>query len=287
MELSSNNKKEVNDRKTNIINIIACTFIIVLPVIYTDIFRILPLLSALTITYIVIEKQYTTNYIIKNRFSNLMLFTASTFIIYIIYYMIGVGKWTNGLVINKEIILMPTYTMIFVYLLPIGWFLKQDREGLKRAFSLNKETLKYIIILLVVYLFHSLSRISVYMTKYSDITTNNAIHMIIQAFFVAALAEELFFRGYLYNVLKRITNVRKSQIITTIIFTFSHFNLLFKAIDNGFTFNIFCNYVAIIMLGIVTVHLYEKSRSLLPCIILHGLNNEGLKYLIILIINVA
>jgi membrane protease YdiL (CAAX protease family) len=106
--------------------------------------------------------------------------------------------------------------------------------------------------------------------------------MMVQSFWVAAVAEELFFRGYIYNLLKKVCCTTYAQMVSSLIFTFSHFNLLIKLINEGVTVQIIINYISIFVLGWCSAFIYEKRKNLIPSIVLHTCVNDFFKYFIIL-----
>jgi len=161
----------------------------------------------------------------------------------------------------------------------------QKSDVLKNSFRLDRESAKITFIMLIVFIYHSLARISPYLQERLNVSDNMAIHMIVQAFFVAALAEELFFRGYLYNLLKKTCRICVAQHISAFIFTFSHFNLLFRALNEGLVFRVFSNYIAIYFLGWTMAYIYERKKSLIPCILFHACIDSAIKYIFILVLN--
>jgi membrane protease YdiL (CAAX protease family) len=88
------------------------------------------------------------------------------------------------------------------------------------------------------------------------------IGFIIAAMMVAVLApvaEELFFRGFLYQALRQRWGVNVAVIASGVLFSLAHFNLYLL--------------VPIAVIGFALAYLYERSDSLGPPIMLHALNN--------------
>ena len=77
--------------------------------------------------------------------------------------------------------------------------------------------------------------------------------------FVAPFFEEIFFRGFLYPLLRKYMGVAKATILSSVFFGSLHFN-----------FNAF---FSIVCIGIFLAYLYEKTGSLFASIIFHSLNN--------------
>ena len=78
--------------------------------------------------------------------------------------------------------------------------------------------------------------------------------------------EEIFFRGVMYNAVKRKLGVFWGIFITSILFSFLH--------THAFTYFL-VGFIPIAILGGVLAYLYEKTGSLIPSITLHALNNVG------------
>ncbi|GEM_PF-260232 len=78
--------------------------------------------------------------------------------------------------------------------------------------------------------------------------------------------EEIFFRGVMYNAVKRRLGVFRAILITGVLFSFLHTHA-FEYFLVGF--------IPITILGMALAYLYEKTGSLIPSITLHILNNTG------------
>lgn len=261
---------------------IACCVITVISVAYSDSFGILPIIASLCILYEISGFPPDNNKIDEKKWVTIFELSVSTGVAYFIYFMIGSGQWNNGLVIHNEIIIFPTYAMLFIYITPLIWMARQKNSCIKETFSFDRETRKVTILICAIYFYYSLARISVYIEESKMISEWMPIHMMIQSFWVAAVAEELFFRGYIYNLLKKICYVKKARILSAFIFTFSHFNIIFKIVEEGISLYIIANYISIFILGLACAFIYEKKRSLIPCIVLHTCVDNFFKYLLIL-----
>jgi uncharacterized protein len=77
---------------------------------------------------------------------------------------------------------------------------------------------------------------------------------------VAPLAEEFFFRGFLFTALRGSLGLWPAAAITGLVFGLIHFKLEFLA--------------PLAVLGFALCLLYAQTGSLLPCIALHALNNS-------------
>ncbi len=80
--------------------------------------------------------------------------------------------------------------------------------------------------------------------------------------FVAPLAEELFFRGFLYGVLREKIGVGWGALATGVVFGLVH--VAGSPIETV---------GVLIILGVLLCVVYQQTGSLLPCIGLHAVNN--------------
>jgi uncharacterized protein len=77
---------------------------------------------------------------------------------------------------------------------------------------------------------------------------------------IAPMAEEFFFRGFLFGALRGYMKLWPAALITGLVFGLIHFKLEFLA--------------PLAVLGVALCLLYAQTGSLLPCIALHSLNNS-------------
>ncbi len=82
---------------------------------------------------------------------------------------------------------------------------------------------------------------------------------LIAAAVVAPIAEEIFFRGFLYGGLRGRIGVIGAMLVSTVFFTALHFTL--------------DQFIPIFFLGLFLAYLYEKTGSLYPGMFLHATNN--------------
>jgi membrane protease YdiL (CAAX protease family) len=80
--------------------------------------------------------------------------------------------------------------------------------------------------------------------------------------FVAPLAEEVFFRGFVYGVLREKVSVIWAALATGVVFGLVH--VAGSPIETV---------GVLVILGVLLCLLYQRTGSLLPCIALHALNN--------------
>ncbi|WP_409276277.1 lysostaphin resistance A-like protein [Neobacillus sp. SCS-31] len=84
------------------------------------------------------------------------------------------------------------------------------------------------------------------------------IHFLEISFTITPFAEELLFRGYLFNKWGETLGISKAMVLTSLLFSILHLN---SGFIGHFVFGLFCCIV------------YIKTKRLIVSIILHALNN--------------
>lgn len=85
---------------------------------------------------------------------------------------------------------------------------------------------------------------------------------------VGPLAEELFFRGFAYNAIKKKWGARQAMAVTAVVFAAMH--------GIGFGF------LPIMTLGLLLAYSYEQTGSLVPAVAIHILHNSIMVLLLLL-----
>lgn len=94
----------------------------------------------------------------------------------------------------------------------------------------------------------------------------------ISALFAAVfgpVAEEIFFRGFMYTAVRKKLGVFAAMMSTSVIFSFLHTHIV--------------GFAPIVVLGLLLAYLYEKTGSLIPSITVHILHNMGMLSLVFLV----
>ncbi|MFH1190013.1 MAG: type II CAAX endopeptidase family protein [Candidatus Omnitrophota bacterium] len=81
--------------------------------------------------------------------------------------------------------------------------------------------------------------------------------------------EELFFRGFMYNAVKRHTGVLWATLITAASFALLHAHI--------------AGFLPILALGILLAHLYERTGTLVSSVTVHVIHNVGMVLLVFLV----
>lgn len=86
---------------------------------------------------------------------------------------------------------------------------------------------------------------------------------------LAPICEEILFRGFLYTALRRYWGIFPSMIVSAALFAGIH-------LDAG-------GFLPLMTLGMLFAFTLERTRSLLPCIVAHGLWNSGTFTMVLLV----
>jgi len=120
------------------------------------------------------------------------------------------------------------------------------------------------LVLIVIFLSVGYNILAYYLDKYvllSGLYNNNSNLLIgiISTVLIGPIIEELLFRGMIYNELKLKYDIKKSMIITTLLFAISHFTII--------------QIIYTIIFGYFLNKVYEKYQNIKYVIILHMISN--------------
>ena len=161
-------------------------------------------------------------------------------------------------------------------IIPLLWFLKSRQQPIFKQLRLNpisKETLVFSIMLSlgVIILSDELDRIIQsffpapdYIVDLNGLlrpdTLLGFILLFIAVAIIAPIGEELLFRGFLQQALeKHWHDVTRAILITALLFSMIHMNPYW--------------FVQIYILGVLLGFIAWKSKSVIPALVLHGMNN--------------
>ncbi len=108
---------------------------------------------------------------------------------------------------------------------------------------------------------------------WSGININNTAAEILfhtLVMFNVGFAEEIIFRGFLFKMMEK-DNVRTAVIVSSVTFGIGHIVNLFNGAELVPTLLQVCYATAI---GYLFVVIFRKSKSIIPCIVAHALNNS-------------
>lgn len=179
---------------------------------------------------------------------------------------------------NIMSVYFPYYSLFLYYI--VGIILMRKYRNPSTKFN-KKSVFKMLIVLLPVFLNNvAYYVISLTGSGYFDFTTFSS--MAVQTIFVAAILEEIFFRGFLYTCVKKYIGCFKSAIFVSLVFVLWHMNIITNLIECDGVINLLYarQIIIVFMLGIVNCYAFEKTDSLIVPIIYHILNN-GFMYMLI------
>ncbi len=103
------------------------------------------------------------------------------------------------------------------------------------------------------------SMVESFAESHGALSKGNPIVGFISVVFLAPIVEEIFFRGLIHTRLKKGMNTVAAAIVSSLLFGVMHGEIIWI--------------MATFLMGIMLVWVFEKTKSLLPCISIHVLNN--------------
>lgn len=120
----------------------------------------------------------------------------------------------------------------------------------------------FFVSFLYVFLMNSLFGIEAPASKIEILVRNRSISSNILFVVVAVIApfsEEVFFRGFLYSAFKKSWGVNTAIFLSSFLFAMIHMELY--------------SFIPLMIIGWLLAYLFEKTKSLIPAIFLHGVYN--------------
>ena len=94
------------------------------------------------------------------------------------------------------------------------------------------------------------------------------VYMSIFVGILGPIAEEIFFRGFMYNAIKKKMGILCALTLSSFLFALLHAHLV--------------GFLPIMVLGLLLAYLYEKTGSLVPCITVHIIHNSVMVFFVFL-----
>lgn len=165
----------------------------------------------------------------------------------------------NTLEYNQELSIFLNNYKLLITLITAGILLPLIIKKIDKPNSKPKNILSLIIIgisfaLLFNLLLFSLNKLFNFTNLFDDSGVNIIVSLIC-AGIIGPILEELIFRGIVYNRLKEITNIKKSKIITGLMFGIFHGNII--------------QFIYAFLFNIVLTKSYDKDNNILNPIIIH------------------
>lgn len=254
--------------------------IIVISILYFDLYGIVTLIGGYAfISLIEDKKKKIQEGLEENNMSidkkDIVLFWLSIFGAYLVMFLYYCTDWDTSVVISN-FQLLPSFLFMYYFLLPIIYWVKKHKEKIK------KKDIMIGIPVLCLATFKSLYSIlssNIPVNTYGSAT--NIAFSLFQVVVVAAIMEELFFRSYVYDFAESIYGSKAAMVISSLLFTFIHFNLIEKCLS--LNYSTYINLFAVLFLGILMAKLYEITRIILVCILFHAITDGALLYISLLI----
>ena len=168
------------------------------------------------------------------------------------------------------------YGVQVLLMLGVVWFfaILRRKSGLRdlglRYYSIGK-TIWYSFISLLfiflisfiyVYLMNSLFGIEAPSSKIDTLVRNRSISgniLLVVTAVIAPLSEEIFFRGFLYSAFKKSWGINAALFLSSFLFALVHLELY--------------SFIPLMIIGWLLAYLFEKTKSLMTPIFLHGVYN--------------
>lgn len=161
------------------------------------------------------------------------------------------------------------YTLIFQVLLSLvlfGWLYKQrllEEYGLCKSRISSKKLLYYIPLIVVV-------SCNLWFGLKMQYTITESIYYVLSMLCVGFL-EEMIFRGFLFKAMSK-DNLRMAIIVSSVTFGIGHLINLFNG-SGAEVLATICQVGYAMAFGYLAVMLFYKSKSLIACILAHGVMN--------------
>ena len=169
-----------------------------------------------------------------------------------------------------------TYGIQTVLMLGVVWFFAIHRRKSRfrdlglRYYSIAKTIwysfLALIAIFLVsflyVFLMNSLFSIEAPSSKIEILVRNRSLSsniLLVVVALIAPFSEEIFFRGFLYSAFKKSWGVNAGLFLSSFLFALVHLEIY--------------SFIPLMIIGWILAYMFEKTKSLIPAIFLHGAYN--------------
>lgn len=96
-------------------------------------------------------------------------------------------------------------------------------------------------------------------TAFASYNLVSKIYMIMLICIIGPVLEELFFRGYVFNILKKKYNIIIGAIASSLLYMFFH--------------DLKINFMYLFIPGLIYVYVYDKTKNILSSITVHSMNN--------------
>lgn len=120
----------------------------------------------------------------------------------------------------------------------------------------------FLVSFLYVFLINSLFSIEAPSSKIEVLVRNRSLSsniLLVVVTLIAPFSEEVFFRGFLYSAFKKSWGVNAGLFLSSLLFAAVHLELY--------------SFIPLMIIGWILAYMFEKTKSLIPAIFLHGVYN--------------
>ena len=162
--------------------------------------------------------------------------------------------------------------LILIVLIYFGIYF-QDEKKLLKVKKLRNSVVSFILFIPLLFLISFIIQNILPEYKQQEIVLNFKSNLLkdktilLQVLIIAPVVEEIIFRGYIYRILKTKVPIMFAIIISSILFSFIHYNVL--------------SFILLFVLSIFLTYIYERNGSIMCPIIIHSLFNLIMSALII------
>ena len=169
-------------------------------------------------------------------------------------------NWFSYEFIYKDYWIIPTHWLFVYSALALYW--RRKNHVSSKIHLLTQ--LKYLLFVCLPIIARNLF-ILFFSTSTSD-KVIDSVYEIWSCIFVAAFVEELFFRGYLYELMKQVMNRKVAIATTSFTFVIWHTGLT-KLVLVSLRVEAIENWLVVLFLGVITNIIYERTNSIFICIV--------------------
>lgn len=168
-------------------------------------------------------------------------------------------------------LLLPVFPVVLV------WYLSGCRRPQLRDFLPTRKA--FLITLLIVFCIFPLV-LAWYEVSQKSLFANpwRCLHLGLKSFYYNGLWEELHYRFLLIPVLCSYYKEKTAIILTSLLFALAHVDTIMVLLFSR-QYEYLYSMGGILLLGIASGYLYCLSKSILPCVVLHGLSS-GMTHLV-------
>lgn len=263
-------------------DIIACVMIFQIPFIFQSGFGSTYLVSAVALMFLMFPDWKGNNRTFLEGNKKWYWLAAGAVTWLFLFVMSMTNHMGTGLTV-KGVLLIPSYLALVNYIVPVIW--GTANKEFKNFIHFDKTVLKFILLMIIPFVVVGLENTWVYAQE-PTYSNGNLVQLIFQLSIGAAIGEELMYRGFLYSIIKRVSNRYVGMLVSSFLFVIIHSNVILPMIQH-FSFVYLLNLIIIFFLGVVNCMLYDRCKSLLVPILFHALFNGTLNYVLYMFVNIS